>query len=142
MTRKLACLFIVPIALGLVAFCIFMMGVLFVSVHGGVCNYSSIPVWLTLTESGRQKAFSLPAGQCTHVITQDAEAIWGKDCHMDPCQYQAWKISAGRFEIYDRGDSASGFILQIQGWGARSRWHITRDWPKPNLSSINYLLVR
>lgn len=138
MKRYFACLFLIPIALGLVAFCLFMMGALLVSVHGGVCNYSSIPVWLTITESGRQKAFSLPPGQCTHVLTQDAEAIWGKDCHTDPCQYQAWKISAGRFEVYDTSDS----VLQIKGWGVRSRWHITRDWPKPKLPSINYLLVR
>lgn len=111
------------------------------SVNGRVCNHSSIPVWLTLTESGRQKAYSLPAGQCTNLFKQDAEAIWGKDCHTAPCEYQAWKVSAGRFDV-ETVDATSGSVLRIKGWGALSRWHITREWPKPDLTSMNYSLVR
>jgi hypothetical protein len=82
------------------------------------CNYSSTEIWLTVTESGFKKANSLPPGDCTSLLTQDAEAIWGQDCSTDPCGYQAWKVGAGRFEVYDDADSPTGFVLRIKGWGA------------------------
>jgi hypothetical protein len=110
------------------------------SINGVLCNYSSTGIWLTMSEGERISTDSLAPGQCTDFFTQDAEAIWGKDCSADPCTYQAWKLRAGRFAVYD--DSASGAILRVKGWGAGSRWQITEDWPKPELSSINYSLVR
>lgn len=128
-------------ALTLVALGFCGLQAVILSLNGRVCNHSSIPVWLTLTESGRHKAYSLSPGQCTNLFKQDAEAIWGKDCHTTPCKYQAWKVSAGRFDV-ETGHSTSGSVLLIKGWGARSRWHITREWPKPDLASIDYSLVR
>lgn len=125
--------------LGFLAFGFLALDEIDLSFNGRVCNRSSISVWLTITESGKKKAYSLPPGQCTQLFKQDAEAIWGKNCKMIPCEYQAWKVGAGRFEI-ENGDSVS--VLQIKGWGALSRWHITRDWPKPVLASIDYSLVR
>jgi hypothetical protein len=109
------------------------------SINGRVCNHSSLPVWLTLTESSQKKAYLLPPGQCTHFFNQDAEAVWGKDCKTSPCQYQAWKVSAGRFDLQN-GQSSS--VLRIKGWGALSRWHISGDWPRPDLAWMDYSLVR
>jgi hypothetical protein len=109
--------------------------------NGEVCNYSSHPVWLTLTESGRQQAYSLSPGNCTDISTQDAEAIWGKICNADPCSYQAWKVGAGHFGIFD-DESSAGFLLRIKGWGMGSGWHISRRWPRPELFTIDYSLER
>jgi hypothetical protein len=113
-----------------------------VSINGVLCNHSSTDVWLALTEGERTGAFSLAPGQCTNFFQQDAEAIWGRDCSTDPCSYQAWKLGAGRFAVYDSAESDSGLVLRIRGWGAGSRWHVTEDWPKPELSSIGYSLVK
>lgn len=113
-----------------------------VSINGVVCNHSSTGVWLAMSEGERQKAYSLAPGQCTDFFKQDAEAIWGRDCSMDPCEYQAWKLGAGRFAVEDDPTSPSKFVLRINGWGAGSSWHITEDWPRPKLSSISYSLVR
>ena len=113
-----------------------------VSINGIVCNHSSTVVWLAISEGERQRTYSLAPGQCTNFFKQDADAIWGRDCSTDPCNYQAWKLGAGRFGVYNDVDSASGFVLRIKGWGAGSSWHVTWDWPKPELSSISYSLVK
>ena len=113
-----------------------------VSINGIVCNQSSTGIWLEVSEGEEHSSDLLAPGQCTNFFAQDAEAIWGSDCSADPCQYQAWKVSAGRFTVYDDVDSASGVVLRIKGWGAGSRWHITDDWPKPVLSSLTYSLRR
>jgi hypothetical protein len=113
-----------------------------VAINGVVCNHSSTDVWLAMSEGENQRAYSLAPGRCTNFFKQDAEAIWGRDCSSDPCHYQAWKLGAGRFAVYDDVDSASGFVLRIQGWGAGSSWHITEEWPKPEISSIDYSLVK
>lgn len=113
-----------------------------VSINGVVCNHSSIDVWLTMSEGERTGTYPLAPNACTKFFRQDAEAIWGRDCSTNPCQYQAWKLGAGRFEIYDDADSAPGIVLRIKGWGAGSRWHVTEHWPKPELSSIDYSLAK
>jgi hypothetical protein len=109
--------------------------------HGEVCNYSSTNVWLTVSEAGMQTPSLLAPGECTNFLTQDAEAIWGNDCRTEPCRPQAWKVSAGRFRVYDDGPPTQT-VLRIDGWGAGSRWRVSEDWTKPNLSSINYSLTR
>jgi hypothetical protein len=113
-----------------------------VSINGVVCNHSSTGVWLTMSEGERTSTYSLAPGQCTNFFGQDVEAIWGKDCSTDSCRYQAWKLGAGRFTVYNDAESPAGSVLRISGWGAGSRWHITEDWPKPDLSSIGYSLVK
>jgi hypothetical protein len=111
-----------------------------VSINGVVCNHSSTAIWLEVSEGERHSSDLLAPGQCTNFFTQDAEAIWGRDCSTDPCRYQAWKVGAGRFAVYNDVDSAPGVVLRIKGWGAGSRWHVTGDWPKLELSSIQYSL--
>ena len=113
-----------------------------VSINGVVCNHSSTEIWLATSEGERTGTSSLDPGQCTNFFTQDVEAIWGRDCSTDPCSYQAWKLRLGRFTVYDEPESDSGSVLRIRGWGAGSSWHITEDWPKPALSSIDYILVK
>jgi hypothetical protein len=113
-----------------------------VSINGVVCNYSSTNIWLAMSEGERTRASSLAPERCTNFFRQDVEAIWGRDCSTDPCQYQAWKLRVGRFAIYDEVQSTRGTVLRIEGWGAGSSWHITEVWPKPELSSIDYSLVR
>lgn len=112
------------------------------SINGVVCNYSSTNVWLALSKGERTGAYALAPNQCTDMFTQDVEAIWGKDCTADSCSYQAWKLRAGRFNVYDEAKSTAGSVLRIRGWGAGSHWQITEDWPKPDLSSIGYSLVK
>jgi hypothetical protein len=131
----------VPIAMILMILSVFAMQNMKISLRGRVCNHSTREVWLTVTEGGRLKAISLASGQCTDTSTQDAEAVWGSDCSAEPCQYQAWKVGAGRYDLRD-ANSSGGSILRIHGWGAGSSWHITREWPKPELSSIPYSLVK
>lgn len=133
--------FLVAGVVGLIALSFFDFEI-DLSLNGSVCNRSSTDVWLTITERGRQKPYLLAPGECTDMIKQDAEAIWGKSCANGSCSYQAWKLGAGHFEVYDKTTSASGFVLRIQGWGAGSRWHITREWAKPDLSAISYSLTR
>ena len=111
------------------------------SINGVLCNHSSMGVWLAMSEGERTSNYALAPGQCTNFFGQDAEAIWGRDCNTDPCHYQAWKLGAGRFSVVDDTNS-SGSVLRIRGWGAGSRWRVSEDWPKPDLSSINYLLVK
>jgi hypothetical protein len=130
------------IALGIMVLGLLAMQALAISRNGRVCNYGSTGIWLTVTESGRQKAYSLAPGHCTDILTQDVEAIWGRDCNTDPCNYQAWKVGAGRFEVDNDGASPLGSVLRIKGWGVGSRWRISRAWLKPDLSTINYSLVR
>ena len=142
MAKRSTGLLMTMIGLGLMALSLLSINAIAVSLNGGVCNYSSGSIWLTVTESSRQKAYSLSPGHCTNVFTQDAEAIWGRNCHTDPCKYEAWKVGAGRFDVKDEGDSRLGSVLRIKGWGAGSRWHIARTWPKPDLASITYLLIR
>jgi hypothetical protein len=113
-----------------------------VSINGVVCNQSSNDVWLAMSLGERTATYSLMPGQCTNFFGQDVEAIWGKDCSTDSCRYQAWKLGAGRFTVYNDAESPAGSVLRISGWGAGSRWHITEDWPKPDLSSIGYSLVK
>lgn len=131
---------VLPLVLITLAF--FTIEAMTASLNGGVCNTSSNNIWLTVTESSRQKAYSLPPGHCTNVFTQDAEAIWGKDCNVDPCRYQAWKLSAGHFKVDNYGNSSLGSILLIRGWGVGSRWRIAPTWPRPDLSSVTYSLTR
>jgi hypothetical protein len=142
MTKHSADWLMFLVVLALIAFGLVTMQTMTVSLNGRVCNDSSGPIWLTMTESGRQKAYALSPGDCTDVLTQDAEAIWGKNCNTNPCKYQAWKVSAGRFHVENHGDSAFGSVLRIEGWGVGSHWHITREWAKPDLSTINYSLTR
>ncbi|HJR80275.1 MAG TPA: hypothetical protein VJ821_09395 [Anaerolineales bacterium] len=113
-----------------------------VSINGVVCNHSSTGVWLALSKGESTGTYALAPDQCTNIFRQDVEAIWGKDCSADSCQYQAWKLGAGRFTVYNNAESPAGSVLRISGWGAGSRWHITEDWPKPDLSSIEYSLVK
>jgi hypothetical protein len=113
-----------------------------VSINGVVCNHSSTDVWLALSKGESTGTYSLAPDQCTNIFRQDVEAIWGKDCSTDSCRYQAWKLGAGRFTVYDDAESPAGSVLRISGWGAGSSWHITEDWPKPELSSIDYSLVK
>ena len=140
--KRFTKLFIVILPLGLIVLSVLAMQGMTASLNGEVCNYSSNRLWLTVTESNRQKAYSLLPGHCTNVFTQDVEAIWGRDCNIDPCKYQAWKLSAGHFKVYNDVDSHSGEVLRIDGWGVESRWHIAPTWPRPDLSSVNYSLIR
>ncbi|HLO33285.1 MAG TPA: hypothetical protein VK249_29325 [Anaerolineales bacterium] len=130
------------LGLGLMALCILTMKVTAIFLNGGVCSYSSDRVWLTVTESSRQKTYSLAPGHCTNVFKQDAEAIWGRDCSTDTCKYQAWKVGAGRFELEENQHSPLGAVLRIKGWGAGSRWRIAPTWPRPDISTIRYGLIR
>ncbi len=141
-TRHSSKLLMILIPISFIALGLLIMQAMTVSLNGGMCNYSSIPIWLIVTESNRQKAYLLPPDHCTNVLTQDTEAIWGRDCNNDPCKYQAWKLGAGHFKVYNDLDSRSGSVLRIKGWGAGSRWHIATTWPRPDLSSVNYLLIR
>lgn len=113
-----------------------------ISINGVVCNHSSNDIWLVRSEGERTRTVSLASNQCTNFFREDVEAIWGRDCSVDPCSYQAWKLKAGRFTVYDEAQSQNGSVLRIRGWGAGSSWHITEDWPKPDLSSINYSLIK
>lgn len=113
-----------------------------VSVNGMVCNHSSTDLWLAVTKVRRPKIYTLAPGHCTNFFTEDAEAIWGKECEVEPCRYQAWKLGIGLFDVYEAAHSPSSAVLRIRGLGAGSSWHITADWPKPELSSIKYSLVR
>lgn len=113
-----------------------------ISIHGMVCNHTSTDLWLAVTRKRRPRLYVLPPGRCTNFFAEDAEAVWGKECTADSCQYQAWKLGVGRFDLYDAGASPSGAILRIEGWGVGSSWHITEEWPKPDLSTIGYSLVK
>ena len=142
MWKRFAVLLIVLIPLGTIALCFLTLHAITSSLNGGVCNDSSSSIWLTVTESSRQKAYELAPGHCTNTSTQDAEAIWGRDCNSGPCKYQAWKLGAGHFEVDNYAASSLDSILRIKGWGAGSRWHIASTWPRPDLSSIHYSLIR
>jgi hypothetical protein len=113
-----------------------------IAINGVVCNYSSTGIWLAVSKGERTRTSSLAPGLCTNFFSEDVEAVWGRECGTDACGYQAWKLGAGRFVIYDDTTSPSGSVLRIKGWGAGSNWHITSDWPKPQLSSIGYSLVK
>jgi hypothetical protein len=141
-TQRAKDLFKTLAVLGILAIGVLALQGIGILLHGNVCNYSSTDIWLTISESGWQKVHSLAPGQCTRGLTQDAEAIWGRDCSAHPCRYQAWKVRAGRFEVYEHKISSMGAVLRIDGWGAGSRWQVTEEWPKPDLSSINYSLVK
>ena len=141
-TKSSTDLIVVPIAMVLMLVGVFAMQNLKISLNGRVCNHSSTEIWLTVTEAGRQRASPLAPGECTDTSTQDAEAIWGSNCRVDPCRYQAWKVGAGRYEIRDYENSSAGTVLRIHGWGAGSSWHITREWPRPEHSSLHYSLVK
>jgi len=142
MIKRFIKLLLVMIPLGTITLGILMIPAMTASLNGCVCNDSSRNIWLTVTESNKQKAYSLPPGHCTNVFTQDAEAIWGRDCNTDPCQYQAWKLGAGHFEVDNQEVSSLGSILLIRGWGAGSRWRIAPTWPRPALASVTYSLTR
>jgi hypothetical protein len=135
-------LLLMVLPVGLITLAFFTMEAMTASLNGGVCNDSSSNIWLTLTESSKQKVYSLPPGHCTNVFTQDVEAIWGRDCSADPCKYQAWKLGAGHFKVDNYGASSPGSILLIRGWGAGSRWRIAPTWPRPDLASVTYSLAR
>jgi hypothetical protein len=140
--RHFTKLVMMVLPLGLITLAFFTMETMTASLNGGVCNASSTNIWLTVTEASRQKAYLLSPGHCTNVFTQDAEAIWGKDCNTEPCKYQAWKLGAGHFEVENYGTSSLGSILLIRGWGAGSRWRIAPTWPRPDLASVTYSLTR
>lgn len=142
---KLSCMLtIVTILLGYMgsSFLTRVKGEVKIAIRGVVCNYSSIDIWLTVTESRKLKPYTLHPGYCTDVRRQDVEAIWGRTCNTDACEYQAWKLGIGRYRVFDDGDTLLGSILRIKGWGAGSGWHITGGWPKPDLLTINYSLVK
>jgi hypothetical protein len=128
--------------LGWITLSLLVLQGLEIMLHGAICNYSTKDIWLTVSGSGRQRVSSLGPGQCTDLFTQDADAIWGNDCTENPCRYQAWKVGAGRFDVRDDERSTIAPVLRIDGWGAGSRWRISEDWPRPNLDSVNYSLVR
>lgn len=113
-----------------------------ISIHGIVCNHSSADLWLAVTRRRRPRIYVLAPDRCTNFFTEDAEAIWGKECTNSSCEYQAWKLGVGRFDVYNAADSPSGVVLRIIGWGAGSSWHVTEEWPKPDLSAIRYSLVK
>ena len=129
------------ITLGLVALSVVALLGLGILLHGRVCNYSTTDIWLTVSHADRQSAAPLGPGQCTNVLVLDADAIWGSDCSSNPCRYQAWKVGAGRFDVYNDGGTELSSVLRIDGWGAGSQWSISEEWPKPDLSTINYSLV-
>ncbi|HET6821222.1 MAG TPA: hypothetical protein VFH34_01170 [Anaerolineales bacterium] len=112
------------------------------AIHGIVCNHTSTDLWLAVTKKRNPKIYVLAPSRCTNFFAEDAEAIWGKECTADSCNYQAWKLGVGRFDVYEVANSSSSVVLRIIGWGAGSGWHITADWPKPDLSSIGYSLVK
>lgn len=130
------------IALGVVSLSVLALLGLGTLLHGGVCNYSTMDIWLTVSHSDRQSVVPLGPGQCTNVLVLDADAIWGSDCSSGSCHYQAWKVGAGRFDVYNDGSSTMTPVVRIDGWGAGSQWHISEDWPKPDLDSVNYSLVK
>lgn len=113
-----------------------------IAINGIVCNHTSTDLWLAVTRRRNPRIYVLTPSRCTNFFTEDAEAIWGKECTVDSCNYQAWKLGVGRFDVYEAAASPSGAILRIKGWGAGSSWHITEEWPKPDLSSISYSLVK
>ena len=141
-TKRSTKLLVGIIPLSLIVLSFFVMQSITVLLNGKVCNHSSNRIWLTMTESGRKKASLLSAGQCTNGFKQDAEAIWGKACSSGPCKFQAWKVAAGHFDIETSEASYSNSVLRIKGWGVGSRWHIAPNWPGPDLSMINYTLIR
>lgn len=127
------------ITLGALALGFLTLQAIGIALHGRVCNYSSAEVWLTISKSSQHESYPLARGACTNMLTQDAEAIWGLDCSSEPCRHRAWKVGAGHYAVYDdRGSS----VVRIDGWGAGSRWRISEDWPRPDLSAISYSLVR
>jgi hypothetical protein len=130
------------VAVTSLGFFILEEGEVHLSINGVVCNHSSTDVWLALSKGENTGTYALAPAQCTDILRQDVEAIWGKECSMDSCRYQAWKLRAGRFIVSDDAESPAGSVLRISGWGAGSSWHITEDWPKPDLSSISYSLVK
>lgn len=129
------------ITAGLIALSVLALLGLGILLHGGVCNYSTTDIWLTVSHSDRQSVAPLGPGQCTNVLVLDADVIWGSDCSRGPCRYQAWKVGAGRFDVYNDGSSEVSPVLRIDGWGAGSKWGISEEWPKPDLVAINYSLV-
>ena len=128
--------------LGLVALSVLALLGLGTLLHGGVCNYSTTDIWLTVSQAERQSVAPLSPGQCTNLLVLDADAIWGRDCSRGPCRYQAWKVGAGRFDVYDGGSTELIPVLRIDGWGAGSQWRISEDWPKPDLTEVDYSLVK
>ena len=129
------------IMLGLVALSVLALLGLGILLHGGVCNYSTTDIWLTVSQAERQSVAPLSPGQCTNLLVVDADVIWGSDCSRGACRYQAWKVGAGRFDVYNDSSSEVSPVLRIDGWGAGSQWRISDEWPKPDLSAINYSLV-
>lgn len=130
------------IVLGLVALIVAGAGALTVTKNGSVCNQSTVTIWITVTEVVGRRAAPLAPGECTNVILQDAEAIWGRTCSAETCTHKAWKVGAGRFEVHEHETDASGPVLKITGWGAGSRWQITKEWNRPPISEIGYSLSR
>lgn len=130
------------IMLGLVSLSIVTLLGLAILFHGGVCNHSTTEIWLTVSRSQWQSVAPLGPGQCTNVLVLDADAIWGSDCSSGSCHYQAWKVGAGRFDVYNDGSTKVSPVLRIDGWGAGSQWRISEEWPKPDLAEVDYSLVK
>ena len=118
--------------------------------RGRVCNQSSVNIWLLVEKiplgqlSGNWQLETLVPRSCTSLATQDVEAIWGRQCNSTDCWHQAWKIGDGFFSVSDGTVSPipPGLVLQISGAGIKSAWFIDENWPKPNLYSIEYELIR
>jgi hypothetical protein len=142
MKKRFTKLFLILAAVLVLAYIILEEIEVEVSINGVVCNHSSADVWLAVSKGEGTRTSSLAPGQCTDFFSEDVEAIWGRECSTDACDYQAWKLGAGRFVAYDEAESPSDAVLRITGWGVGSGWHITSNWPKPELSSIGYSLVK
>jgi hypothetical protein len=105
---------------------------------GRVCNYSSVPIWLTVQPIGQPwSAAQFGSGQCTSFGLQDVEAVWGKRC--DPtCRLISWKVPGYSTTTVTNGYISPvppGRVLFRSGDGS---WYTASEWPRPSLSHVNY----
>lgn len=114
--------------------------------RGVVCNNSSVSIAVTAKTPDWQVVWFSP-GQCSNVLTQDVDGIWGRDCGSDgnSCSYQTWKISDGFFSVSDAYvmPIPPGLALQLSGLGTHPGWVDGQSlgWPAPPLDSLHYKLL-
>jgi len=113
--------------------------------RGVIWNRSSVTIWLTVEENGQWRVRSLAPGACSNPVSQDVEALWGRQCNTrGQCWYQTWKLGDGFFWVSNNVISPipPGRILKINGGGRNSGWSRDPNWPKPSLNAIQYELRR
>jgi hypothetical protein len=113
--------------------------------RGVICNRSSVTIWLTVEENKQWTVRSLAPGACSNPVTQDVEALWGRQCNTSgQCWYQTWKLGDGGFWVtnYLISPIPPGRILKINGAGVNSGWSRDSNWPAPSLNSIGYGITR